>query len=64
MVVACERAGIKGGHAEVLNGKYNSSRSQPETVHNRVAEMSEKPLLIKKSNVLEVKKWIEETPRR
>ena len=27
LVVACERAGIKGGHAEVLNGKYNSSRS-------------------------------------
>lgn len=46
MVVACERAGVKGGHAEVLNGKYNSSRSQPETVHKRVAEMSAKPLLI------------------
>ena len=29
MVVDCVRAVVKGGHAEVLNGKNNSSRSQP-----------------------------------
>lgn len=45
MVADCERAVIKGGHAEVLNGKINSSHSQPESVRKWVAEMSTKPLL-------------------